>query len=61
MIFIDDTLHIVKIFDNIPPCEEDPCPTYRCEKRAKYVLEINGGISEKDGFEMGDSVVFQNF
>jgi uncharacterized membrane protein (UPF0127 family) len=56
MIFINEDFKIVKIFSNALPCKEDPCTYYRCEKRAKYVLEINAGLSKQYGFKMGDSV-----
>lgn len=58
MIFIDDAYHIVDIFHNAKPCPKEPCQTYRSAKRTKYILEINGGLSNKYKFKMGDIVEF---
>ena len=60
MIFIDDTYHIVEIIHNAKPCKKDPCQLYRSTKRTKYVFEINGSLSKKYKFEMGDIVEFTN-
>lgn len=52
IIFIDNNYKIVKIQEAIP-CIEDPCKTYPSEFPAQYVLEINGGHSEKYGIKEG--------
>jgi uncharacterized membrane protein (UPF0127 family) len=36
------------------PCRTSTCPEINPEAKAKYVLEINSGISEKLGLEPGD-------
>jgi hypothetical protein len=55
MIFIDSNMRVVEIKANIPPCKEDPCSTYTSAP-AKYVLEINGGLAEKNGISVGSTV-----
>ena len=47
IIWINENLEIVWIAKNVNPCEEDPCPSYMPQENAKYVLEINAGLSEK--------------
>ena len=56
IIWINENLEIVWIAENVNPCEEDPCPSYIPQEKAKYVLEINGGLSEKHGFKINDKV-----
>lgn len=43
---------------NVPPCKNtvSTCPSYPSEKAAKYVLEINAGLSQKYGFKIGDTL-----
>jgi uncharacterized membrane protein (UPF0127 family) len=56
MIFISNELQIKDIIRNADPCEYSPCITYSSFHPVKYVLEINGGLSEKMGLKPGDSV-----
>lgn len=55
MIFINSELKVVEVKANVPPCREDPCPTYPSVP-AMYVLEINGGLAEKKGIKVGSMV-----
>jgi uncharacterized membrane protein (UPF0127 family) len=54
MIWIDKGTRIVHIERDVKPCSDDPCPSYSSPEEALYVLEINAGISEELGFEVGD-------
>ena len=54
IIWIDENKEVVFISENILPCKSDPCPSVKPDKEAKYVLEINGGLSEKIGLAVGD-------
>ena len=58
MIFINSRLEVVEVKANVPPCREDPCPSYPSEP-AMYVLEINGGLAEKNGIKQGDLVTLK--
>lgn len=58
IIFIDDT-KIVDMFKNVPPQDgnnNSVLPLYQTNVPANYVLEINGGLSDKYGFKVGDTV-----
>lgn len=55
MIWIDENLEIVFIFENAQPCEET-CDSITPDKNAKYVLEINSGLVEKYNFKIGDEI-----
>lgn len=54
IIWIDENKKVVFISENIQPCKEDPCPNIAPTQKAKYVLEINGGVSKEIGLKVGD-------
>ncbi len=58
IIFIDDN-KIVDIYKNVPAQEgkeNTVLPTYTSRTPANYVLEINGGLADKNGFKIGDTI-----
>lgn len=55
MIFIDSNNKVIEIKENIQPCEAKECESY-LSLPAKYVIEINGGVSSDIGLEVGDVV-----
>ncbi len=58
IIFLDENWQVTQIERNLSP---DSFPkTFGSEKKSKYVLEINGGEAEIDGFHVGDEVIFLN-
>ena len=56
IIWINENKEIVFINENTQPCKEQPCPIIEPAENAKYVLEINGGISKKIGLIVGDKI-----
>ena len=60
MLFIDADLRIIDIKENVPPCREDPCPSYPSKKPAKYVLEVNSGFVLENNIQIDDIVSFQS-
>lgn len=56
MIWIDGNNKVVFIGQNVQPCKTFICPITNPNTKAKYVLEINGGVAEKDGIKIGDSI-----
>ncbi|UFX82675.1 DUF192 domain-containing protein [Candidatus Absconditicoccus praedator] len=56
MIWIDENYKVVDIQHSAVPCESTPCEVYEPQKPARYILELNGGKSEKYGIEVGDKV-----
>ena len=54
MIFVDSDSKIVDIIENVPPCEQDECPTYTSKEAAQYVLEVNAGFVQYKGVKIGD-------
>ncbi len=56
IIWINKNEEVVFISENTQPCKEYPCSIIEPTKNAKYVLEINGGISEKIDLAVGDKI-----
>lgn len=55
IIYIDEGLKIVIFQKNAKPYDESSLPS---NVPAKYVLEINAGLSDKLGLQVGDSIAF---
>ncbi len=58
MIWIDGGNKIIFIKENAEPCKTNPCEVFGPDEKAKYVLEINGGTTEKMKLKIGDAVEF---
>jgi uncharacterized membrane protein (UPF0127 family) len=56
IIWINKDKKVVFISRNSQPCKKDACPLITPDKRAQYVLELNGGISDKIGLKEGDKI-----
>ena len=59
IIWINESKEVVFISENTQPCKEDFCPTIKPTEDAKYVLEINGGISNKIGVVAGNKITIE--
>lgn len=61
ILYFDQNRKLVSISENTPPCKNTTtrCPNYPSAKPAKYVLEINAGLSQKHGFKVGDELIIQ--
>lgn len=59
IIYISDN-QIVDIIKNAEPQPNDATdiPVFTPRENANYVLEINGGLADEHGFEIGNEVVF---
>lgn len=58
IIWIDKNKQIIFISKNTQSCFTDNCPRITPDKKALYVLEINGGMSDQIGLSTGDSLQF---
>ena len=56
IIWIDKNRKIVFINENTQPCKDSFCPSINPDKKAKYILEINAGITKKIGLAIGDQL-----
>jgi hypothetical protein len=59
MVFIGNDRLIKHIEKNVPPCQmpDNQCVRYRPHVPIRYVLELQGGFTEKNQVEVGDRVV----
>ncbi len=58
MLYFDSDKTLVSIQENVPPCRRSRCPSYPSGQPARYVLEINGGLSAKLGLKPGMKLQF---
>jgi hypothetical protein len=56
IIWIDQNGEVVFISENTQPCQENTCPVISTDKKAKYVLEINAGVSKGISLKVGDKL-----
>ncbi len=57
ILFIGSDLKIKTISENTPPCPPDTaCPSYKSSESVQYVLEVNGGVAERQKVGVGDTV-----
>ena len=54
IIWLNKDKEVVFISKNNQPCKNDECPKINSSQKAKYVLELNKGIADKIGLEIGD-------
>ncbi len=61
ILYFDQHRKLVSISENTPPCKNTTtrCPNYPSAKPAKYVLEINAGLSHKYGYKTGDELIIE--
>lgn len=57
LIWIDENYRVVHIYENAQPCD-DTCKIIQPNEKAKYVLEINAGISDRINLNEGDVLEF---
>jgi len=59
ILWLDKDRRIVHIEKNVPPCKEDPCPSYPPERPGSYVLELGAGGADFYGLKLFDRLDFQ--
>lgn len=55
VIWLDDKGTIIHIDKNVTPCDKY-CKSFGPESYSKFVLEVNGGYSDKHNINVGDNV-----
>jgi len=60
IIWLDRNKKIVDIKKDVPPCNSNICESFSPNAKAKYVLEVNSGFTDKYRINLGDNVKFQN-
>lgn len=56
IIFIDGNYQVTDYFENVPPCDEEPCERYKPVSKSKYALELPAGTADKIMLAKGDTV-----
>lgn len=59
IIWLDENKRIVHHEESLPPCGDDPCPSYGPTTKALYVIETVGGFFKKMGLKNGMKVEFK--
>ena len=59
IIWLSSEKKIVHIERAVPPCKEDPCPTYGPMRKARYVLEVVADFSRGEKLQLGDAIEFE--
>ena len=59
MLWLNEEREIMHIARQVPPCVEDPCPTYGPEESSRYVLEVNAGYTDELGLKVGGQAEFR--
>jgi uncharacterized protein len=58
VIWMDENMQIVDITENVHPCKEgEVCQSFMPMQPAKYVLEVNGGFSDRHDVQVGDKLI----
>jgi uncharacterized membrane protein (UPF0127 family) len=58
MIWIDGNGTVVRIIKNCEPCGNEYCPSINPNKKARYVLEVNGGEADRINLSEGGTASF---
>jgi len=59
MVWLDGARHVVYVAEKVPPCKEDPCPTYGGMQKALYVVEMNAGQAAREKVVLGSTLEFK--
>ncbi len=58
VIFISEQGRIVSMIKALKPCMQQSCDVFYSTKRAKYMLEINKGMIERNKIVVGQDLIF---
>lgn len=56
LLFLSSNGTIMDIKQDFQPCRTEFCGSYKSKEKAKYVLEVNGGLANINNLSIGDSV-----
>ncbi len=58
MVWINGNREVISISKDVQPCQTSQCPLIGPGQKVKYVLELNGGTSDKIELAVGDKITF---
>jgi uncharacterized protein len=54
VMWIDESHHIVRVMENVPPCQREPCPWYgESPEPVRYVIQTQAGFIKQIGITTG--------
>lgn len=56
IIFLNSEKKVINIIKSAPICKVEDCPLYPSAEPAMYVIEMNGGWTDKYGLVSGDTI-----
>ena len=59
ILWLNENFRVVDMAVGAAPCQTDPCPSYYPQNLSRYVLEINAGVSQQWGINIGDKAEFK--
>ncbi len=61
IIWVDESKFVVHVERSVPPCSDDPCPTYGSPNDARYILTANAGVIDQANIAVDDQLKFTLF
>ena len=58
MVWINGNREVISISKDVQPCQTSQCPVITPGQKVQYVLELNGGTSDKIELAIGDKITF---
>ena len=58
ILWLNKEKRIVHMEERVPPCQEDPCPSYASKIPAMYVLELKAGSIQENSLKLFDRLNF---
>ena len=58
ILWLDKEKRIVHIEKKVPPCKEEPCPSYHSKTPSMYVLELRAGSVDENKLKLHDRLDF---
>ena len=50
IVWLDETMTVLSVHQNVPPCQADPCPSFVSPFLALYAIEMRAGDAMAYGF-----------
>ncbi|MGH9867871.1 MAG: DUF192 domain-containing protein [Candidatus Polarisedimenticolia bacterium] len=58
LVWMDENWNIVHVERNVPPCRQDPCPSYVPMRASRYVLEVQAGMAGRHNLIPGSRIIY---
>ena len=58
MVWINGNREVISVSKDVQPCQTSQCPLIGPGQKVQFVLELNGGTSDKIGLAIGDKITF---